>query len=106
MKKVEMVDPLYVIFEKFLHDFGGEDLDIFIESIVSEYLSYLKANAVMIPEKRRTSIYQDLCEEVYDMFAKKIHGCSSIREFRSKGGITKLEIVLARDRYYKLTGTE
>ena len=106
MHKAEFIDPLHIIFEKNLYDFKYEDLDVFIEHVVSEYLTHLQLHGVAIPEARKTTLFKDLTEEVYEMYIKKIHGCLDLREFRNKGRATKLEMVRARDRYYKLTGTD
>ena len=104
MKKSKFVDPLYVIFEKHLFDFPNEDLDLFIATIVNEYFDYLQQNEVIIPEKRMQILMRDLSEEVYDMYIKRIHGCLNLKDFRNSGTVTKLEKILAQDRYFKLTG--
>lgn len=105
MKKAKFVDPLYVIFEKYLYDFPNENLDLFIESIVSEYLEYLTAHCVIIPGKKRFFLLKDLADEVYDMYVKRLHGCLNLRDYQNNGQVTKFEKLLAYERYRKLTGT-
>ncbi len=102
MKDAKYVDPLYIIFEKYLYDFPHEDLDLFIAAIVNEYIEYLKKNEVIIAEKRIQTLMKDLADEVYDMFIKRIHGCLNIKDFQNSGRVSRLEKLLARDRYFKL----
>ncbi|MBI4041241.1 MAG: hypothetical protein HY390_05180 [Deltaproteobacteria bacterium] len=101
-EKAQWVDPLYVIFEKYLYDFQNDDLDAFIATIVQEYLTYLQEHNVLIPEKKKEFLLKDLTEEVYDMFVKKIHGCLNLRDFQNSGRVSRLEKLLARDRFEKL----
>src|SRR3989338_8656392 len=101
-KEVKYLDPLYVIFEKYLYDFPHEDLDLFIATIVNEYMNYLKTHSVAVPEKSMNFLMKDLTEEVYDMFIKKVHGCLNLKDFRNSGRVTKLEKLLAQERFYKL----
>ena len=101
-KEAKFLDPLYVIFEKYLYDFPNEDLDLFIATIVNEYIDYLNTHSVAIPDKTKPMLLKDLADEVYDMFIKKVHGCLNLKDFRNSGRITKLEKLLAQDRYEKL----
>ena len=106
MKKAQYVDPLFIIFEKSLYDFHNEDLDLFISTIVTEYLDYLNKHEVIVPEQRKQQMIRDLADEVYDMYVKKVHGCLNFKAFRNSGRVTKIEKLLAKERYFKLTGTE
>lgn len=108
MKKNEArhFDPLFVIFEKHLYEYPHEDLDLFIATVVNEYIDYLKSHQVAIPERTYSFLMKDLADEVYDMFVKKVHGCLNPKDFHHNGQVTKLEKRLAHDRYWKLTGTE
>lgn len=106
MDKIPYIDPLYIIFEKYLYDFPHEDLDIFIATIVNEYIDYLQHNNVIVPEKKFSMMMKDLADEVYDMYVKKIHGCLNLKDFHNNGQVTRLEKLLANERYLKLTGTE
>ena len=99
-------DPLFIIFEKHLYETPHEDLDLFIATVVNEYIDYLKTNQVLIPEKSFSFLMKDLADEVYDMFIKKVHGCLNLKDFQNSGRVTRLEKLLAQDRYWKLTGTE
>src|SRR3989338_813592 len=58
--KSEHIDPLVVIFEKYVYDFPSESLDQFIETIVNEYLNFLSTQNVVVPEKNRPSLLKDL----------------------------------------------
>lgn len=102
MKDSKYVDPLYVIFEKYLYDFPHEDLDLFIATIVNEYIEYLKKNGVIIAEKKFQTLMKDLADEVYDIFIKRIYGCLNLKDFQSSGRVSRLEKFLARERYLKL----
>ena len=103
--KSEHIDPLVIIFEKYVYDFPSESLDEFIETIVNEYLNFLGAQNVVVPEKNRSSLLKDLVDEVYDMYIKKVHGCLNLNDYQRANRVTKLEKLIARDRYLKLTGT-
>jgi len=103
-EKVQFLDPLFVIFEKHLYDFPSEDLDLFISTIVTAYVDYLGTHEVVIPEPKKPALLRDLADEVYDMFIKKVHGCLNIKDFRNSGRVTKLEKLLAQERFFKLTG--
>lgn len=105
-KEVKYLDPLFVIFEKHLYDFPHEELDLFISNIVHDYLNYLKNSRVIVPESMFQTLMKDLADEVYDMFIKRIHGCLNLKDFQNSGRVTKLERLLAQDRYFKLTGTD
>ncbi|OGQ16899.1 MAG: hypothetical protein A3B70_00835 [Deltaproteobacteria bacterium RIFCSPHIGHO2_02_FULL_40_11] len=101
-EKAKFIDPLYVIFEKHLYDFQSEDLDLFIATIVNHYMEYLQKQAVIIPESKLSVLMKDLTEEVYDMFIKKVHGCLNLKDFQNSGRVTRLEKLLAQERFYKL----
>lgn len=99
-------DPLFIIFEKHLYEYPHEDLDLFIATVVNEYIDYLRTHQVLIPEKTYSFLMKDLADEVYDMFVKKVHGCLNLKDFKNNGQVTRLEKRQAQDRYFKLTGTE
>lgn len=105
MKDSKYVDPLYIIFEKYLYDFPHEDLDFFIATIVNEYIEYLKKNEVIIAEKRLQMLMKDLADEVYDIFIKRIYGCLNLKDFQNSGRVSRLEKLLARERYSKLASS-
>jgi len=104
-KKAAHLDPLYVIFEKYLYNFPDEDLDRFIETIVSEYLGYLDKHDVIVPSKRKVQLMKDLADEVYDIYIRKVHGCLNLQDYQNNGRVTKLEKLRANERYFKLTGS-
>jgi len=104
MSTARQFDPLYVIFERYLFDFPNENLDEFIEAVVTEYLAYLHKQEVAIPEMRKFQLMKDLADEVYEIYIKKVHGCLNIKDYRNSGRVTKLEKLIAQDRYFKMTG--
>lgn len=108
---MQFTDPLYVIFEKYLYDFPNEDLDQFIATIVTEYLTYLTAQNVIVPQSKKHSLLKDLADEVYDMYIKRLHGCLNLKDYQNSGRVTRLEKLLANERYlklaaFKLTGND
>ena len=96
------LDPLYVIFEKYLYDYTYEDAEFFITMVVSEYLDYLKATRVTLPDKVVPTLQDDLTSEVYDMLVKKIYGNMSIKDYLHSGRVTRLDRMDANDRYKDL----
>jgi len=102
IRKTQYLDPLYVIFEKYLFDFPYDNIDYFVASVVNEYLDYLKERQVHVPDNKKKLLINDLSDEVHQMLIKRIHGCLNLQDYQSNGQITKLDKLLARERYKRL----
>lgn len=100
-------DPLFVIFEKHLYDFNYESRELFIKSVVDDYVGHLSQQKVLIPPGWRGHLERTLGEEVSDMLVRRLYGCLTVEEFKEKPEI-KDEILSARKearkRYQKLAG--
>jgi hypothetical protein len=100
-------DPLFVIFEKHLYDFNYDSREVFIKSVVDDYMSHLTTQKVLIPPGWRGHLERTLSEEVSDMLVRRLYGCLTVEEFKLKPE-HKDEITLARrearKRYQKLAG--
>jgi hypothetical protein len=104
MKLMEKIDPLYVIFEQHLFNFQDSDADrkTFIGNIVTEYLSYLRKNNIIVPRSLEASVIEELGAQVNVMLVKKIYGCLTIQDYQEKR-VKPVERKRARSRYSKLT---
>lgn len=70
------VDPLYVIFEQHLFNFGDADADrkTFIGEVVAEYISYLRKNNIIVPKSLEQPIADELGTQVQTMLVRKLYG--------------------------------
>lgn len=77
------VDPLYVIFEQHLFNFADPDSDrkTFISQVVSEYISYLRKNNIIVPKSLEQPIVEELGTQVNTMLVRKIYGCLTVSQF-------------------------
>ncbi len=100
-------DPLFIIFEKHLYDFNYDSRELFLKSVVDDYLGHLIRQKVVVPPTWKAHLEKTLNEEVSDMLVRKLYGCLTVEEFKSKTE-DKSEIVTARKearkRYQKLAG--
>lgn len=78
-------DPLYEIFEEFLHSgqYDHEPLEIFVHDVVEKYWAWLLRNG-HIPFKMQDSVKSDLIRDVQDMLRAKIYGHYGIGEYNSR----------------------
>ena len=104
-------DPLFIIFEKHLYDFNYESRELFIKGVVDEYVSHLVRQKTVIPPAWRQHMEKSLFEEVSDMLVRKLYGCLTVEEFRTKAERepSKREELITeqreiRKRYQKLVG--
>ncbi len=77
------VDPLYVIFEQHLFNFADPDSDrkTFIAQVVSDYISYLRKNNIIVPKSLEQPIVEELGTQVNTMLVRKIYGCLTVNQF-------------------------
>ncbi len=77
------VDPLYVIFEQHLFNFADPDSDrkTFIAQVVSDYISYLRKNNIIVPKSLEQPIVEELGTQVNTMLVRKIYGCLTLNPF-------------------------
>ena len=91
--KVEQsqIDPLYVIFEQHLLNFGDSDLDrkTFVLNVLQDYFSYLRKRNISVPKSMEGPIIEELSEQVRILLIKKIYGCLTITDFQKKVSRTK-----------------
>ncbi len=80
----EMLDPLYVIFERFLHsgEFDRLPEAEIIDAIVAEYMLFLVKQGA-VPHTKMDEIKQDLTLEVRDMLKMKTYGHFNLRHYNS-----------------------
>jgi hypothetical protein len=102
-------DPLFIIFEKHLYDFNYESRDLFLKGVVDEYIAHLVKQKAVIPPTWKAHLEKTIHEEVSDMLVRKLYGCLTVEEFKTKAEDKKSEEVLvakreARKRYQKLVG--
>lgn len=101
-------DPLFIIFEKHLYDFNYESRDLFVKSVVEEYVGHLVRQKAVIPPAWRGHLEKTLGDEVSDMLVRKLYGCLTVEEFQQKSEekpeILATERKEARKRYQKLVG--
>ncbi len=103
-------DPLFIIFEKHLYDFNYESRELFLSGVVEEYISHLVRQKVVIPPAWKTHLDKTITEEVSDMLVRKLYGCLTVEEFKTKAKdpMKKEEIITVkrevRKRYQKLVG--
>lgn len=102
-------DPLFIIFERHLYDFNYESRELFVKGVVEEYISHLVAQKTVIPPAWKTHLEKTIQDEVSDMLVRKLYGCLTVEEFKSKSEAESKEEVLAvqreaRKRYQKLVG--
>jgi hypothetical protein len=100
-------DPLFIIFEKHLYDFNYESRELFVKGVVSDYLTHLLRQQVLVPPAWRQQLEKSLAEEVGDMLVRRLYGCLTVEELKEKTE-DKVELVAAkreaRKRYQKLAG--
>lgn len=77
------IDPLYVIFEQHLFNFADPDSDrkTFIAQVVSDYISYLRKNNIIVPKSLEQPIVEELGTQVNTMLVRKIYGCLTVNQF-------------------------
>jgi hypothetical protein len=103
-------DPLFIIFEKHLYDFNYESRELFLKSVVDDYISHLVRQKAVIPPSWKLHLEKTIAEEVSDMLVRKLYGCLTVEEFKTQNEepAKKEEIVAvqqeARKRYQKLVG--
>ena len=96
------LDPLYTIFEQHLFNFQDPNADrnVFIESVVKEYLTHLRRLGLSVPTEWEHQIFEELFFQVQTMLVKKIYGCLTINEYTAKA--TTQQKRKAKTRYRKL----
>lgn len=96
------IDPLYVIFEQHLMSFSDADSDrkAFLENVVTDYLSYLRKNNIIVPKTLEQPIIEELSAQVNTMLVKKIYGFLSITDYQDTIPTTAKK--KARTRYHKI----
>ena len=84
------LDALYTIFEKHLYNFENENdsEEALIANIVEDYLEFLVANKIAVPQRWCAQIADELKEQVRKMLLKKIYGCFSLDDYRKNAGAT------------------
>jgi hypothetical protein len=100
-------DPLFIIFEKHLYDFNYESRELFIKGVVEDYIVHLIAQKAAIPPAWKGHLEKTIAEEVSDMLVRRLYGCLTVEEFKTKP--EKAEEIItaqkeARKRYQKLAG--
>ncbi len=104
---VKKWDPLFIIFEKHLYDFNYESRELFIKSVVDDYVAHLANQKAVVPPSMRVHFEKTISEEVSDMLVRRLYGCLTVEEFKKKTESTE-EILTARKearkRYQKLAG--
>ena len=95
-------DPLFTIFEQHLYNFQDSEIDrkTFIGNVVQEYLSHLRKLKIVIPRSMEAAVVEELTSQVNVMLVKKIYGCVSLDEYRSK--VEPQKRTQARTRYKQL----
>lgn len=104
---VKKWDPLFIIFEKHLYDFNYESRELFLQTVVNDYISHLVRQKVVIPPAWKVHLEKTLAEEVSDMLVRKLYGCLTVEEFHVKADSDDnilTEKKEARKRYQKLVG--
>ncbi len=89
-KKDKNLDPLYLIFKKQFRDDVEANLDLFISSVIGEYLTHIEGAKLSIPEQRKTQMVDQLIEEVEDMIRKTFMGCLNPKEYSTFGKVKKI----------------
>lgn len=107
--RVRKWDPLFIIFEKHLYDFNYESRELFLKSVVEDYMGHLVKQKVVVPPSWRTHLEKTLTEEVSDMLVRKLYGCLTVEEFKEKAVAESRDEMItaqteARKRYQKLAG--
>lgn len=90
MTSPEKLDPLYLIFKKKFKDDVEQDLDLFISSVIGEYLTHLEEAKIFIPDHRKPNVVQQMADEVEDMIRKTFMGCLNPDDYSTLGKIKKL----------------
>jgi len=88
--KSHKLDPLYLIFKKKFRDDVEQDLDLFISSVIGEYLTYLEEAKIFIPDHRKPHVVQQMADEVEDMIRKTFMGCLNPDDYSNFGMVKKL----------------
>jgi len=88
----EKLDPLYLIFKKQFRDDVEQDLDLFISSVIGEYLTYLEEAKIFIPDHRKSHVVQQMADEVEDMIRKTFMGCLNPSDYSTLGKVKKLPL--------------
>ncbi len=96
------IDPLYTIFEQHLFNFQDPNADrnVFIESVVKEYLTHVRRLGLVVPLEWEHQIFEELFFQVQTMLVKKIYGCLTINEYTAKAPTRQKR--KAKARYRKL----
>jgi hypothetical protein len=96
------IDPLYTIFEQHLFNFQDPNADrgTFVEGIVKEYITHLRALGLSVPMEWQEHIFEELFFQVNSMLVKKIYGCHTIDEYTAKA--TTAQKRRAKTQYQKL----
>ena len=100
------------MFEKHLYDFNYDSREFFLKGVVDEYISHLVRQKTVIPPEWRVHLEKTLTEEVSDMLVRKLYGCLTVEEFKTRAETPepakKDEILTVkrevRKRYQKLVG--
>jgi hypothetical protein len=88
---ISVDDPLYRVFENYLHSgiYDDQPLEIFVRDVVDQYWADITKTG-HIPQRLRDLIRVDLTQDVQDMLRAKIYGHYGIGEYnrlRSKKAI-------------------
>ncbi len=87
------LDPLYLIFKRQFRDDVEQDLDLFISSVIGEYLTYLEEAKIFIPDHRKPHVVQQMADEVEDMIRKTFMGCLNPDDYSALGKVKKLPLL-------------
>ena len=100
--KPNAIDPLYVILEQHLFNFRDPEMDrrTLVQTIVSDYLAYLRKMNISVPKSLEQPIVEELSDQVNTMIVKKIYGSLSLREYQH--GLKTVIKKRARSRYSRL----
>ena len=90
MRSEQEQDPLHEFLERHLYSSNSESeiSSQLIHRVIQDYLLYLKAQDVHIPEPVKEIFIQDLKEELREMIIKKTFGALKVDQEKPLAGMT------------------
>ena len=90
MRSEQEQDPLHEFLERHLYSSNSESeiTSQLIQRVIQDYLLYLKAQDVHIPEPVKEIFIQDLKEELREMIIKKTFGALKVDQEKPPSNLT------------------
>lgn len=91
LKKKQILDPLYQLFEHYLLTKSYEDSTAFTKQLAEQYVTYLDSTPAHVPFDARPNVIEDLQSEVHEMLVKKMYGCVNATDYLNFGQVVRMK---------------